>query len=68
MFNNYSKVINLNQVLKDKYNYDILENKQVQIDKLIKNKLIEIKDNCIKVTNQGYYVLNQIILELMLDE
>ena len=55
-------------LLKDKYNYDILQNKQVQIDKLIKNKLIEMKDNCIVVTNQGYYVLNQIILELMLDE
>lgn len=55
-------------MLRSKYNYDILLNKQNQIEKLIKSNLIKIYDNHIIVTNKGYYVLNQIILELMNDD
>lgn len=51
--------------LKDEYYYDILNLKKKEIDNLLKYKLIKIKDNFLSATNDGFKVLNQIILDLV---
>lgn len=58
--------INL-KTLKDNYSYDLLLCKKSQINNLLKNDLIKIENNCIKATDTGFYILNQIILELLCD-
>ena len=51
----------------DKYNYDILKIKENEIKKLASSNLIEIENNFLKVTNKGFFVLNQIIIMLLCD-
>ena len=53
------------QKLFDKFKYDLLKNKKSQIEKLVSLGLIEIKDNFLFATEKGFYVLNQIIVELV---
>ena len=47
------------------FNFNLMEKKKKEIEKLIKLDLIKVENNCLKATNSGFYVLNQIILELM---
>ena len=47
------------------FNKDLLLEKEKQINKLISYDLIYEKDNCLIVTEQGFHVLNKIILELI---
>lgn len=51
--------------LKDTYSYDLLEYKKNEIKKLKDLGLIEILDNRLFATNNGFYVLNAIIIELV---
>lgn len=51
--------------LKEKFDYDILKEKSLTIEKLKKLNLIEIKNNRLYATDLGFYVLNTIILELI---
>ena len=50
---------------KNKFNYDLTIKKSKEIANLIKLKLIKIEDNYLKCTKDGFYVLNQVILELI---
>lgn len=45
--------------------YDILKQKQQQINFLIKNNLIKLKNNYICLTNKGFGLCNSIVLELI---
>lgn len=47
------------------YGEDLLITKKVQIENLLKLKLIEIKDGHLFAVDKGFEVLNQIILELV---
>jgi oxygen-independent coproporphyrinogen-3 oxidase len=51
--------------LKDTYSYDLLEYKKNEIKKLKDLGLIDILDNRLFATNNGFYVLNAIIIELV---
>ena len=56
--------INLSD-FKARFGYDLLIEKQLQIQRLKDQNLIEIKDENLVCTNKGFHVLNQIILELI---
>lgn len=51
--------------LKQDVNYDLLNNKYEQINKLKQLNLIKLENNHIIATDEGFYVLNQIILDLI---
>lgn len=50
---------------KNKFNYDLTIKKSKEIANLIKLNLIKIEDNFLKCSKDGFYVLNQVILELI---
>ena len=50
---------------KEKFNVDLLKSKQKQIENLTNLGLINIKDDYLFATTQGFYVLNQIIVDLV---
>ena len=56
--------INLNS-LKQKFNYDLLAEKQTEIKELIDFGFIKHENNFLFCTTEGFYVLNQIILKLV---
>ena len=56
--------IDLNQ-FKDKFNYDLLENKRDIILQLEKEKLLEVKNEHLIATFEGMMVLDQIIFKLI---
>lgn len=51
--------------LREKFDYDLQELKKDEISKLTSLGLIEIKDNRLFATDNGFYVLNAIIIELV---
>ena len=51
--------------LKKRFGFDILKSKKIQIDNLVKNNLIEIKNQSIVCTDICFKMLNQVILELI---
>ena len=51
--------------LKEKYHYDLLNKKKEKIAYFSDNQLIEIKNDAIYATDEGFHVLNQIILEFV---
>lgn len=56
--------IDLNYVKKE-FKCDLLKEKENSIKKLTKLNLIEVKDNRLYLKDDGYYVLNAIIIELI---
>lgn len=58
------KGIDINK-LKNEYKYDLLELKKEQIKKFQDLGFISVKDNYLFATEQGFYVLNQIIVDLV---
>ena len=56
--------INLNKLIKN-YNYDLLKEKEQQILELSNQGLIKVENNHLFATVNGFYVLNQIILNLV---
>ena len=58
------KGINLEN-LKQQFNYDLLKVKSNEIDELLSYGLIKFNNNYLSATNEGFYVLNQIILKLV---
>lgn len=51
--------------IKEKFNKDLRVIKQIEIDELLKNGLIEINNDYLKATDFGFTVLNKIILDLV---
>lgn len=51
--------------LQEKFSVNILQTEKEKIANFVKLQLIEIKDGYLKLKEQGYYVLNKIILELL---
>jgi oxygen-independent coproporphyrinogen III oxidase len=51
--------------LKDYFNYDLLNIKEKEVKQLLDLKLIVIYGDSLKATEQGFYILNQIILALL---
>lgn len=56
--------IDLNKLIKN-YNYDLLKEKEQQILELSNQGLIKVENNHLFATVNGFYVLNQIILNLV---
>ena len=56
--------INLNKLIKN-YNYNLLKEKEQQILELLNQGLIKVENNHLFATVNGFYVLNQIILNLV---
>lgn len=56
--------IDLNRI-KNEYNVDLLRERENVINNLIKYKLININNNFLSATENGFKVLNQIILDLV---
>lgn len=56
--------INLNS-LKQNFKYDLLTTKKSEIAELIKQGFIDVKNNHLFCTTEGFYVLNQITLKLV---
>lgn len=59
-----TKGLNLN-TFKQQVGYDLIECKNREINKLKNLNLIQIENDYLKLTNNGFFVLNQIILELI---
>lgn len=53
------------QKFKEDFSYDLLIEKSAEIEKLKANNLIKIENNFLSCTNNGFHVLNYIILELV---
>ena len=53
------------QKIQAEFHYDLLQEKQTVINNFIKMKLLKLKNNHLFATPKGYYVLNQLILELV---
>ena len=51
--------------MKKRFDYDLLKDKNEQIKKYQALKLIDIKDNILSCTSQGFYVSNSIIADLI---
>ena len=51
--------------MKKRFGYDLLKDKNEQIKKYQALKLIDIKDNILSCTSQGFYVSNSIIADLI---
>ena len=56
--------IDLN-VIKTRFKYDLLKEKEKVINNFIKNGFMEIKSNHLKATDLGFAVLNKLILDLV---
>lgn len=56
--------INLDKI-KNEYNIDLIKEKSVEINNMIKYGLINIENEYLKATDEGFKVLNQIILDLV---
>jgi len=56
--------ISIATLLKD-YGFDILKEKQKEIENFINLSLIEINGDYLRATSKGFYVLNKLILELI---
>ena len=50
---------------KKEFGFDLLQSKSKEIEKLIQLNLIKVSKNYLKCSSQGFYVLNQVILELI---
>ena len=50
---------------KKEFGLDLLQSKSKEIEKLIQLNLIKVSKNYLKCSSQGFYVLNQVILELI---
>ena len=59
-----TKGINL-KILKQKYGYDLLKEKSLEVMELQKLGLIKLENGYLFATTEGFYVLNQIILKLV---
>lgn len=51
--------------LKDKFNYDLYNVKKDAIDLFIRNNLLILKDNILSCTDNGMYVLDSILKEIL---
>lgn len=56
--------VNLKEI-KEKYNVDLYETKKNEINSFLKMGVIEIKNDNLVLTDEGYPILNKIILELV---
>lgn len=53
--------------LLERFGYDLQKEKSETIKQLMNLRLIEFKDNAIRLLDDGYYVMNSIIVELLPD-
>jgi oxygen-independent coproporphyrinogen-3 oxidase len=53
------------KLIKDKFNKDLINDKNKEINELLENKLIIIENDYLKATDLGFTVLNKIILDLI---
>ena len=53
------------KVIKDRFNKDLIKDKNKEINELLDNKLIVIENDYLKATDLGFTVLNKIILDLI---
>ncbi len=56
--------INLTEI-KDKYGINLMNTKKTEINTYLDMKVIEVKDNILRLTEIGYPILNKIILDLV---
>ena len=50
---------------KDRFNKDLIKDKNKEINELLDNKLIIIENDYLKATDLGFTILNKIILDLI---
>ena len=53
------------EYLKQNFNYDLLLAKKSEIDEMVRMKLIKLDNNFISATEEGFHILNKIILKLV---